>query len=240
MIEADLVQRRGRRERRDVSADAGLDPVRAHDHRNRVPADKALDAALDLLAAGKRHFLLGRQRVDVGRVGAERQPDAAAAGVLAQLLQQLAGSRRAVRLQHVVERIQPLLVSMDSRSAMLSAAIFLIRWLFGGLRAFNLDVLQRGQIGRQLGRPCRKLVELEAHRPRRRWSAAASTCRARRPASSRCTRSKKSPAVRLVQLPRNSRPTSVGPASPPDRSGPWQLVQSLFETASPRLACSSV
>src|SRR5687768_9602978 len=55
-----------------------------------------------------------------------------------------------------------------------------------------------------------------------------------------CTRSKKSATVRLFQLPRNSMPTSEGPASPPDRSGPWQLVQSLVETASPRLACSSV
>ena len=70
MIEADLVQRRRRRERRDMSADAGLVLVRAQHHRDRVPADEALDAALDLLAAGKRHFLLGRQRVDVRRVRA--------------------------------------------------------------------------------------------------------------------------------------------------------------------------
>src|SRR4026208_1886300 len=49
-----------------------------------------------------------------------------------------------------------------------------------------------------------------------------------------CTRSKKSATDRLFQLPRNSSPTSVGPASPPDSSGPWQLVHILFETASPR------
>ena len=49
-----------------------------------------------------------RQRVDVWRVRAERQPDAAPARVLAQLQQQLARPRGAVDLQDVVERIQPL------------------------------------------------------------------------------------------------------------------------------------
>ena len=85
MIEADFVQRRRRRERRDMSADAGLVLVCAQHHRDRVPADEALDAALDLLAAGKRHFLIGRQRVDVRRVRGERKPDAATARVLAEL-----------------------------------------------------------------------------------------------------------------------------------------------------------
>ena len=53
-------------------------------------------------------------------------------------------------------------------------------------------------------------------------------------------RSKKSPSDNDVQLPRNSRPTSVGPASPPASSAPWQLTHDLTATASPRLAWSSV
>ena len=97
MIEPDLVQRGRRRKRRNVAADAGLVLVRPQHHRNRVPSHQALDAALDLLAAWKRHFLFGGQRVDVRRVRAERQPDAAAPRMLAQLLQQLTRARGAIR-----------------------------------------------------------------------------------------------------------------------------------------------
>ena len=59
-------------------------PVGAHDHRHRVPADQALDAALDLLAAGQRRLLFGTDRVDVGRDRRERQRDALHAGVVPQ------------------------------------------------------------------------------------------------------------------------------------------------------------
>ena len=50
--------------------------VGAHDHRQRVPADEALDAALDVVAARHQRLLVGGDRVDVGRVGGERQLDA--------------------------------------------------------------------------------------------------------------------------------------------------------------------
>src|SRR6185503_3797123 len=48
MIERHLVQRRRRREGRDVPADALFRLVRAHDHRRGVPANEALDAALEI------------------------------------------------------------------------------------------------------------------------------------------------------------------------------------------------
>ena len=76
MIEADFVQRRGRGIRRDVAADALLGLVGADDHRGRVPADEALDAALEVGAAGHERLLVGGDRVDVRRVGGERQLDA--------------------------------------------------------------------------------------------------------------------------------------------------------------------
>ena len=60
VIEADLVERGGRGEGRDVAADAVLDLVGLHHHRQRVPAHQALDAALDLAAAGERRLLLRR------------------------------------------------------------------------------------------------------------------------------------------------------------------------------------
>ena len=73
MIEADFVERRRRGERRNVAADAFLGLVRAHDHRRGVPADEALDPALEVGAARHQRLVVGRDRVDVGGVGGERE-----------------------------------------------------------------------------------------------------------------------------------------------------------------------
>src|SRR5438034_267079 len=59
MVEADFVERRGRRERRNVPADPFLRLVGAHDHRGGVPADEALDAPLEIRAAGHQRLLVG-------------------------------------------------------------------------------------------------------------------------------------------------------------------------------------
>src|SRR4051812_1172159 len=53
-------------------------------------------------------------------------------------------------------------------------------------------------------------------------------------------RSNKSPTDSELQFPRNSRPTSVGPASPPINSAPWQLTHILLAMPSPRLAGASL
>ena len=107
MIEADFVQRRRRRVRRDVAADALFRLVRAHDHRHRIPADQALDAALDIGVAGHRRLLVGRNRVDVRRVGGERQLDAVLGRVKRQLAKQPRDFDRAAALQHIIERLEP-------------------------------------------------------------------------------------------------------------------------------------
>src|SRR5690348_17405584 len=48
-VEADLVEGRGRRVRREVAADARRPEVGPQDHRHRVPADDAVESALDRL-----------------------------------------------------------------------------------------------------------------------------------------------------------------------------------------------
>ena len=58
VVEPDFVERGGRGEGRDVAADAVFDLVGLDDHRQRVPAHQALDAALDLAAAGERRLLV--------------------------------------------------------------------------------------------------------------------------------------------------------------------------------------
>src|SRR5262249_62202407 len=58
VVEADLVERGSRGVRRDVAADSVLLLVRLHDHRHRVPANDALDAAFQVTVAGIRGLLL--------------------------------------------------------------------------------------------------------------------------------------------------------------------------------------
>ncbi len=82
VVEADFVERGGRRESRDVPTDPLVDLVRLDDHRQRVPAHEALDPALDFAAAGKRRLLGGRNGVDVGSVGGEGLLDAVAARMI--------------------------------------------------------------------------------------------------------------------------------------------------------------
>src|SRR5207248_6654839 len=72
MIEADLVQRRRRCVGRDVPADAVLRLVRLDDHSERVPAHEALDAPLDLTAAGARGSVCAGQPVESGTARRER------------------------------------------------------------------------------------------------------------------------------------------------------------------------
>jgi hypothetical protein len=57
-------------------------PCCPYHHGHGVPAHQALDAALDLAAAGVRRLLIGVDGVDVGGVGGERQLDAAGVRVI--------------------------------------------------------------------------------------------------------------------------------------------------------------
>ena len=107
MVEADLVQRGGGRVGRNVPADAFLLAVGAHDHRHGIPADDALDAALDLAVAGVGRLFVGRDRVDVGRVGRERHGHARVGGVNLELSQDLLRALGPRPFQQVVERIDP-------------------------------------------------------------------------------------------------------------------------------------
>ena len=107
MIEGDLVQRRGGRERRDVAADAFLGLVGADDHRRRVPADEALDAAFDVRAAGHQRLLVGGNAVDVRRVRGERELDAVLARVDRQFTKQTRDFDGAAALQDIIKGIKP-------------------------------------------------------------------------------------------------------------------------------------
>ena len=107
VVEPDLVEGRGRGVGRDVPADAVRLAVGAHDHRQRVPADQALEPLLQVAVAGIGGVLLGRQGVDVGGVGGERKLHPRALAAAGELLQQPPRRGQPVLIDHRVERVQP-------------------------------------------------------------------------------------------------------------------------------------
>ena len=96
MVEADLVQRRRFRF------------VRAHDHCSSVPADQALDAALEVGTAGHECLVVSGNGVDIRGVGGERNLDAVFRGVERQLAKQALNFDRSAALQHIIKRVEPL------------------------------------------------------------------------------------------------------------------------------------
>src|SRR5690606_11828695 len=64
-VVADLVERRTRRVRRDVTAHGDVGPLGAVHRDRRVPADPAAVLALELLVTGEGGFVLRGDRVDV-------------------------------------------------------------------------------------------------------------------------------------------------------------------------------
>ena len=108
VIEAHLVERRGRGVAGEVSAVLGGRAIGLQHHRQRVPADVRLDAPLERAVARILRLAPGGDGVDVGGVGLERQVRAAAARVVDEPLEQEVRALRAVRLQHRIDRFEPL------------------------------------------------------------------------------------------------------------------------------------
>ena len=108
VVEADLVERRGRGVGRDMAADAHARPLRAVHHDGRVPPDPGPVATFDILVAGEPGLQLGRDRVDV--VGGRQRRDGHPlfTGAFQQPQHQIARPRRAGSLQQLVEGLQPL------------------------------------------------------------------------------------------------------------------------------------
>ncbi len=107
VIETDFVEGRSRGIGRNVTADAVLLLVGAHDHGHRIPADQAFDAAFDLTASRKRRLPPDRNRVDVGCVGGERDFHTVAERLLFQFGEQEARATRPRSLENAFQRIQP-------------------------------------------------------------------------------------------------------------------------------------
>ena len=108
MIEAHFVERGRRGIRREVAAVFARHLVGVQHHRQRVPADVRLDAALEFAVARIGRLVAGRDRVDVGGVRTERKIRAGAARVVDQLLEQVVRALGALGLENRVDRLDPL------------------------------------------------------------------------------------------------------------------------------------
>ena len=108
VVERHFVESRRRGVGRDVAADPVRVAIGADHHRHRVPADEALDPPLDLLAAGERGLLVGRDGVDVGRDRRERQRHSAHPRMMADGGEEPLDAAAVSLLDDVVEGFAPL------------------------------------------------------------------------------------------------------------------------------------
>src|SRR3989475_12968698 len=72
VIKSDFEQGRRRGISGDVTADVVLHSIRAHHHRQGVPANQALDPSFEFLVSGKHRLLVDRYGVCVRGVGRKR------------------------------------------------------------------------------------------------------------------------------------------------------------------------
>ncbi|ABA48711.1 hypothetical protein BURPS1710b_2745 [Burkholderia pseudomallei 1710b] len=106
VVVADVIERRGRSERRDVAADVRV-LARAQHHRDRVPARVRADPVLDVLVARNLRLGFDGNRVDVRGVRGERQVLAVHAREFDLLFDQVVRAAGADRRNHAVERFEP-------------------------------------------------------------------------------------------------------------------------------------
>ena len=129
MVEANLKKSGGRSECRDVSADAVLHAVGANNHRQRVPANQALDSAFHFLIAGKVGLVSGGNRVYIGGVGGEGEIHAGGNGAVTNPFDDSAGERRTAAFEDGIERLKPfpyLFQMIELRSVLRCVGYYLI------------------------------------------------------------------------------------------------------------------
>src|SRR5208282_4269144 len=107
VIEADVVEGRGRLEGRDMPAQLRGFFIGAHHHRDRVPSNDGADTPLDLTIARIARLAVGRDRVDVRRMGIVRQVAALLARFVDEILQQEMSAIDAFRVDYSFQRVEP-------------------------------------------------------------------------------------------------------------------------------------
>ena len=102
-----FIQCRGRRKRRDVSADPATSLIGADDHGHCVPANVALDATFHFPIARELHLICMMNRIDIRSIGGERQFHPASVSTLLQTDQQGFQMIFTVSMKDVFQRLVP-------------------------------------------------------------------------------------------------------------------------------------
>ena len=109
VVEADVVERRRRREARDVAAEFRTDFVGPYHHRERVPAYVVAQTRFQLEIAGDLGLLFERDRIDVRRFKTERDRDAAVLRFVDEPPNELARAVGTLGCEHAAHRVDPFL-----------------------------------------------------------------------------------------------------------------------------------
>ena len=107
VVESDHVERRGRRVGGDMPAYGAVGPVGPNHHGQRVPAYDVLDAAFQVPVTRIGSLQLDGYRIDVGRVGGEREAHAGLGGPGLQRRENAACSFRVALRNDVLNRFEP-------------------------------------------------------------------------------------------------------------------------------------
>src|SRR5262249_52012216 len=108
VVETDFEQRGQGGIGRDVPADALILLILAVDHRHRVPANEALDAALEGAIAGDGDLLFHRDRIEIRGVKLNRNVYAGLASAFGKRFQQLRAAVCAFLVNDLVKGFNPL------------------------------------------------------------------------------------------------------------------------------------
>ena len=122
VIESHFIEGRRGGKGRDMPADTVLFHVGANDHRHRVPSHQALDAALDLTAAGVGGLVGDGNGVDGRCRGVDRDLHPGLVGVDFEIFQELADPVGPALLEHPVQGLEPF-PCLD-RSFVLGSGVF--------------------------------------------------------------------------------------------------------------------
>jgi hypothetical protein len=106
--ETDVVERRGRSERGDMTADVAV-AVGPHDHRHRVPADVVVNPDFEVGIAGVLRLAIDRNGVHVFGGGAVGKIDSRLAGLRNQACDQEMGALGAFPIDHAAQCVLPFL-----------------------------------------------------------------------------------------------------------------------------------
>ena len=129
VIEANIVECRGRGKAGDMPAQIARTPVGAHHHGQSIPANQTANSTLHEQVTGHRRFVSGRNGIAIGSRHRKWQAGTGSCQSPRQTLQQSGSRRHTFTLQNAFERIQPFFLFFSIKTLQV--------WMFHSLTPFT-------------------------------------------------------------------------------------------------------